>query len=56
MILEFINDHRKVADPNLTIHRCTTRLTFNENDKTLIGPYYTSPERKNYGQINVNRQ
>lgn len=56
LIYEFINDHRKVADQNLTIHRGTTRLTFNENDKTLIGTYYTSPERKNYGQINVKKQ
>lgn len=56
LIYEFINDHRRVADPNLTIHRGTTRLTFNENDKTLIGTYYTSPERKNYGQINVKQK
>ena len=56
LIYEFINDHRKVADPNLTIHRGTTRLTFNEDTNTLIGTYYTSPERKNYGQINVKRQ
>lgn len=53
LIYEFINDHRRVADPNLTIHRGTTRLTFNKQDKTLIGTYYTSPERQNYGQINV---
>ncbi len=56
LIFEYINDLRKVADPALTIHRGTTRLTFNENNKTLIGTYYTSPERKNYGQINVKMQ
>lgn len=56
LIYEFINDHRKVADPNLTIHRGTTRLTYNENEKTLNGTYYTSPERKNYGQISVKRK
>lgn len=56
LIYEFINDYRRVSDPNLTIHRGTTRLTFNEKNKTLIGTYYTSPERKNYGQINVNMQ
>ena len=56
LIYEFINDLRKVADPALTIHRGTTRLTFNENNKTLIGTYYTSPERKNYGQIIVKMQ
>ncbi len=37
LIYEFINDHRKVADPNLTIHRGTTRLTFNEEDKNING-------------------
>jgi hypothetical protein len=56
LIYEFINDHRKVADPNLTIHRGLTRLTYNKKDKTLIGIYYTSPERKNYGEIHVKRK
>jgi len=53
LIYEFINDHRKIVDPNLTIHRGLTRLTYNKIDKSLIGIYYTSPERKNYGQIKV---
>lgn len=56
LIYEFINDHRKVADPNLTIHRGLTRLTYNKKDKALIGIYYTSPERKNYGEIHVIRK
>jgi hypothetical protein len=56
LIYEFINDHRKVADSNLTIHRGTTRLTFDQENKTLIGTYYTSPERRNYGQISVKGQ
>jgi len=56
LIYEFINDHRKVADPNLTIHRGLTRLTYNEKEKTLVGIYYTSPERKNYGQIKVKKK
>ncbi len=56
LIYEFINDHRKIADPNLTIHRGLTRLTLNEKEKTLEGIYYTSPERKNYGQIKVKKK
>jgi len=56
LIYEFLNDHRKVANPNLTIHRGLTRLTFKEKEKTLVGIYYTSPERKNYGQIKVKRK
>lgn len=55
LIYEFINDYRKTAEPNLTIHRGVTRLTFNNVEKTLIGTYYTSPERKNYGDINVKK-
>lgn len=51
LIYEFLNDHRKVSDPNLTIHRGTARLTYNESNKSLIGTYYTSPERGNYGEI-----
>ncbi len=53
LIYEFLNDHRKVSDPDLTIHRGLTRLTFNKKDKSLIGTYYTSPERKNFGEIKV---
>ncbi len=56
LIYEFINDHRKVADPNLTIHRGLTRLTFNKTEKSLEGIYYTSPERKNYGEIKVKKK
>ena len=56
LIYEFINDHRKIADPNLTIHRGLTRLTLNEKEETLEGIYYTSPERKNYGQIRVKKK
>lgn len=56
LIYEFINDHRKIADPNLTIHRGLTRLTLNEREKTLEGIYYTSPERKNFGQIKVKKK
>ena len=56
LIYEFINDHRKVADPNLTIHRGLTRLTLNKEEKTLTGIYYTSPERKNYGEIRVTKK
>ncbi len=56
LIYEFINDHRKVADPGLTIHRGLTRLTFNKKNKTLKGIYYTSPERGNYGTISVTRK
>ena len=56
IIYEFINDHRKVADPNLTIHRGLTRLTLNKGEKSLIGVYYTSPERKNYGEIRVKKK
>ena len=56
IIYEFINDHRKVADPNLTIHRGLTRLTLNKREKSLIGVYYTSPERKNYGEIRVKKK
>lgn len=56
LIYEFINDHRKIADPNLTIHRGLTRLTLNEKEKTLEGIYYTSPERKNYGEIRVKKK
>jgi len=50
---EFINDHRKVSDPGLTIHRGLTRLTFNAAEKSLTGIYYTSPERGNHGEIRV---
>lgn len=56
LIYEFLNDYRRVADPNLTIHRGLTRLTFNEKEKTLTGIYYTSPERINYGEIRVKRK
>ena len=35
-----------MADPKLTIHCNTTRLTFNEDDDTLSSPYYTLPERQ----------
>jgi hypothetical protein len=56
LIYEFINDHRKIADPNLTIHRGLTRLTLNKKEETLEGIYYTSPERKNYGQIKVKKK
>lgn len=53
LVYEFINDHRKVSDAGLTIHRGLTRLTYNEDDKSLTGTYYTSPERGNYGEIRV---
>jgi len=55
LIYEFLNDHKRVADPDLTIHRGLTRLTFNEKEKSFTGIYYTSPERKNYGEIRVTK-
>lgn len=56
LIYEFINDHRKLADPNLTIHRGLTRLTFAKREQSLIGVYYTSPERSYFGKIKVIRK
>lgn len=53
LIYEFINDHKKISDSNLNIHRGVTRLSYNKDDKTLKGTYYTSPERRNYGQIST---
>lgn len=53
LLYEYININTNTIKSALPMHRGLTRLNFNKNEKTLIGDYFTSPERKNYGKINV---
>jgi len=55
ILYEYINININTIKSALPMHRGLTRLNFNKNEKTLIGDYFTSPERKNYGKINVKK-
>jgi hypothetical protein len=46
LIYEFINDHRKVAYPNLSIHRGLTRLTMIKEKKSQLIKLIVSKRRK----------
>ena len=53
LLYEYININTSVIKGNLPMHRGLTRLRFDKDEKTLLGDYFTSSERKNFGEINV---
>jgi len=55
LLYEYINLNTSTLKTNLTIHCGLTRLRFIKSDKSLTGDYFTSPERKNYGEIKVKK-
>lgn len=48
---QYINEPIPGPNKTMSIHRGTTRLLFNEKDKTLSGEYYSGMGRQNFGSL-----
>lgn len=55
LLYEYINQNINALKANLPMHNGLTRLSYNKTDKSLLGYYFTSLERKNYGEIKVKK-
>ena len=51
LIFSFLNDYKKISEPEMQYHRGMTNLIYSEEDAILSGTYFTSPERGHHGEI-----
>jgi hypothetical protein len=55
LIYSFYSDHKKISEPDMEYHHGMGKLTYDKDQGSLSGTYFTSPERGFYGEIKLKK-